>query len=365
MASRPVLFPEGRSIRGPFLLGAVIAFAITALTLSAAERVIDLTQYQLNQSPTGFVSTVTGRGEPGHWRVMDERMDGGATAASPSSLQVSRRVIAQLSEDATDEHFPLLILNDQTFGDFSVTTRFKNVRGTVEQMAGVAFRIQDRSNYYVVRASSAGNSFRFYKFVKGERSAPIGPEVPVPPGVWHEMTVQCSGNQINCLLNGKEVIPALTDNTFTVGKLGLWTKSDAVAYFADVRITYVPREPLAQTLVRSMISEYPRLVSLKISAHDPEGKLRVIGSTAEKDLGTAGSAVEEQVIKDGQTFHGKGKQTVTIVMPLRDRNGERIAALHVVMKPFTGQTEQNAVARALPLGKQIERRIQSAKDLFD
>ena len=259
----------------------------------------------------------------------------------------------------------MLIYNGETFGDFTVTTRFKNVRGTVEQMAGIAFRFQNPSNYYVLRASSGGNSFRFYKFVDGKRSAPIGPEVTIPAGVWHEMAVECKGNQIRCFLNGKETIPQLTDNTFAAGKIGFWTKSDAVSYFTDTRIVYVPREPLAQKLVDDLIRQYPRLVGLKIVGHAADSQLRVLASSEKRDIGEAGGDVEKRVIEDGQIFHGKNKGALTLVMPLHDRNGERVAALRIMMKPFAGQTEQNAVARALPMIKSIEARIQSAKDLLE
>ena len=52
-------------------------------------------------------------------------------------------------------------------------------------------------------------------------------------------------------------------------------------------------------------------------------------------------------------------------MPLRDRNGDAIAAARVVMKPFSGQTEQNALARALPIVKRIQAGVQSLQDLTE
>ena len=117
-------------------------------------------------------------------------------------------MLAQLAQDPADEHFPLLIYEGETIGDFTLTTRFKTVKGVVEQMAGIAFRIQNETNYYVVRASSLGNTFRFYKVLNGQRGPLVGPEVPIPSGVWHELTVECKGNAIRCLLNGKELITA-------------------------------------------------------------------------------------------------------------------------------------------------------------
>jgi len=47
---------------------------------------------------------------------------------------------------------------------------------------------------------------------------------------------------------------------------------------------------------------------------------------------------------------------------LRDRNGEAIAAARVVMETFTGQTEQNALARARPIVKEMQARVQSLKE---
>ena len=275
-------------------------------------------------------------------------------------------MLAQLAQDPADEHFPLLIFEEEIFGDFTLTTRFKTVRGEKERMAGIAFRIQNETNYYVVRASSLGNNFRFYKVVNGQRSSPIGPEVPIPSGQWHGLSVECKANQIRCLLDGKELIPMLTDNTFAKGKIGFWTKSDSVAYFTDTKISYTRREQPGQTLVREMTKKYPRLLALKIYVPGPEaGATRVIASKSEKEIGQPGTKTEQAVIREGQVYYGKEKDSVSVIMPLRDRNGEAIAAARVVMQPFAGQTEQNAIARALPLVKEMQTRVQSLEDLVE
>ena len=169
-----------------------------------------------------------------------------------------RRVLAQLSEDITDERFPMLLYDDQEFGDFEFTTRFMNVRGAFEQMAGLAFRVVDENNYYYVRASSIGSTFRFFKVVKGLRSDAIGVDLEIQRGQWHEMSVRCHGNQIECFLNGKQVIPTITDNSFIAGMVGFWTKSDAVAYFTDAHLSFTPRETTGEVLIREALRQYPR-----------------------------------------------------------------------------------------------------------
>ena len=333
----------------------------------AAERVFDFSKFPANQPPPGFHSTVAGKGPAGDWKVvLDDVPPLLAPLTDKSPVVTKRAVLAQLSQDMTDERFPLLILEGERFTDFTLTTRFKMVSGVTEQMAGVAFRIQDERNFYVVRASALGNNFRFYKVVNGERGNLIGPEIEIPKGVWHELAVECKGNQIRCRLNGKEAIPPLTDSTFAGGKVGFWTKSDSIGYFTDTKIVYTPREMLAQVLVRDALKKYPRLLGLKVyGMRGAPPKPQMIGSDSETEIGKPGERAEQAVLDQGTTYYAKGRESVTVIMPLRDRNGDVIAAARVVMKSFPGQTEQNALARALPVVKRMQARIQTAEDLAE
>lgn len=330
----------------------------------AAELSLDFSKVPLDTTPPGFVSNVSGVGNLGDWKIIEDEIPATLEPLSANAPKIGKRaVLAQLSQDSTDEHFPLLIFDGENFGDFKLTTRFKCVSGKVEQMAGIAFRVQDEKNYYVVRASALGNSFRFYKFVNGERSAPIGPSIEIPIGVWHEMSIECKGNEIRCSLNGNELIPTLTDNSFAAGKIGYWTKSDSVSYFAETRVNYTPRVPMAQKVVTDTMGEFPRLVGLKIFAFNSAKELRVIASSDETQRGELSQKVEENVIATGTPYYAKSKETVSVIMPLNDRNGETVAALRVVLKPFPGQTEKNALARAIPIAKEIEARLVAVKNL--
>src|SRR5687768_15008675 len=141
---------------------------LASLKLAAAEHVFDFSTSPLNKLPAGFHSTVTGEGGPSEWKIVLDEIPATLSPLNPNVPASNRRpVLAQVSAIDAEERFPLLIYTNDTFGDFSFTTRFKTVSGQREQMAGVAFRILDEKNYYVVRASSKGNSFRFYKFVNG------------------------------------------------------------------------------------------------------------------------------------------------------------------------------------------------------
>jgi hypothetical protein len=338
--------------------------ALLALPVTAAERKFDFSDVRENQPPPGFRSTVTGQGKPGDWKVILDEVPSLLPPLTARAPAVAKRpVLAQLAQDPTDEHFPLLIFAEETFGDFTLTTRFKTVKGVAEQMAGIAFRIQNETNYYVVRASSLGNTFRFYKVVNGERGKLIGPETPIPSGVWHELMIECTGNQIHCLLNGKELIPPLTDNSFARGKVGFWTKSDSVSYFTETRIVYKPLDPPVQAIIREIVKTYPRLLDLEIYVLGDKRKTpRLVASKSGKEMDPVAAKAAQDVITRSVTYYGKGKKSVEVTMPLRDRNGDPVAAARVVMETFLGQTEQNALVRATPIVRDIEARMLSFQD---
>jgi hypothetical protein len=331
----------------------------------AAERKFDFGQFPENQTPPGFRSTVSGVGKPGDWKVIMEDVPSALAPLTPQAQSNSKRgVLAQLSQDPADEHFPMLIFADEVFDDFTLTTRFKTVNGKAEQMAGIAFRIQNETNFYVLRASSLGNNFRWYKVVNGVRGPLIGPEVKIPSGVWHEITISCEGDKINCLLNGRQLIPTITDTSFNKGKIGFWTKSDSISYFQDTRVVYRPREAPGQVLVRDTLKNYGRLLGLKIyvPGDDPQ-TTRLIASKDEKEVGQPGAEAELNVIRQASFYYLKTKESVTVIMPLRDRNGDPMAAVRVVMRTFPGQTEQNALSRATPIVKEMQTKLRSLEDL--
>jgi hypothetical protein len=352
-------------------IGLALLTCVAGSSLGAAEKKFNFSDVPENQPPPGFRSTVSGEGKPGDWRVILDEVPPILEPLTPQAAAVSRQsVLAQLSRDPTDEHFPLLIYEEEVFGDFTLTTRFKTVAGAVERMAGMAFRVQNETNFYVVRASSLGNTFRFYKVVNGQRGTIIGPEIPIPSGIWHEMTIECKGNQIRCLLNGKEAVPTLFDSTFSRGKIAFWTKSDSVSYFTDTRIRYTPLEVPAQKIVREVGARYERLKDLKIFVADrTTGGARLVGSLAEPGSAEASDSApgdaEVKTLSTGKMFYGKTRKTATVVLPLRDRNGEVIAAVRVVMGSFPGQTEQNAIVRATPVVKAIQSSAQTLQELVE
>jgi hypothetical protein len=344
----------------------LLGLALWTGTARGAEQWLEFSRGKVGETPTGFLSLVAGEGPRGEWKIV---LDDAPTVMEPitgsSPVSTKRAVLAQVSRDRTDERFPLFIYDQETFTDFKLTTRFKIVEGAVERIAGVVFRFQDTNNFYYVRASAQSGTVYFFKVVDGERSSPIGSRTNIAAGVWHELAVECKGTQIRILFNGSEAMPVLEDRSFARGKVGFWTKSDAVSHFADTQIIFTSREILAQLLVRDAFRKYDRLRGLKIYAvNTNETQARIVASLDAKEVGQPAPKEEQDVLARGTIYYGKGRNEVVVTLPLRDVNGEVAAAVRVVMNTFAGQTEKNAIVRALPVVKMMEPRVQRTADLF-
>ena len=338
---------------------------LCAVSAWGTEINIDFRGQSTGQAPTNFLSAVAGQGPAGNWTIISDYVPPLLAPLTPQAESISSRpVVAQTSQDPTDEHFPILVYEPATFKDFKLTVRLKMVSGLAEQMAGVVFRYQNSSNFYVVRASALGHNVRFYKMVNGLRSDPIGPTVEVAPGKWYTLAVQCAGNQITIWMNDTLIMPALQDNTFNSGKVGFWTKSDAVSYFSDLHIEYTPEIPTAQTLVNQLLADQSRILDLKLYTLNAQGEPRVLACKDPKNLGEPGGPADKAALTDGTVSFGRGPGTVAVWLPLRDRNGDPMASVWVRLSSFLGETQDHAINRATQIIKLMQAQVTTSEELL-
>jgi hypothetical protein len=221
-----------RSLKGLRALVSVSAVAVLWLGIaySAPQSANKTLAYNFDQDhagalPTKFHSGLTGGGSAVRWEVR-------ADPTAPSAPNV----VAQLSADTTDYRFPLLIADEASFRDVDVRVKFKAISGKVDRAAGIAFRLKDANNYYIVRANALEDNYRLYHVVNGRRVQFAGANFKVNSEEWHELRVEVIGNKIVCYYDEQKKIEA-TDDTFKeAGKVGLWTKADSVTYFDDLLV---------------------------------------------------------------------------------------------------------------------------------
>jgi hypothetical protein len=131
--------------------------------------------------------------------------------------------------------YPALSLGSMTYTDVIVTTRFKPISGQVDRAAGIIFRVKDKDNFYILRANALEDNVNLYTYIGGQRSTIKEGNAKVPSGQWQELRAEAVGNRLRGFLSGQLVVET-TNNQFTAGSVGLWTKADSVTCFDDVTV---------------------------------------------------------------------------------------------------------------------------------
>jgi hypothetical protein len=211
------------------LVGAVLTLSSRVLAQGEVEKPSAKTwnfdSDIVGKPPTGFSFGRTGKGAEGQWVVRAEN-------DAPSKPNV----LAQVSPDDTDNRFPVAFVGPD-MKDLRLSVKCKAVSGKVDQGCGLAFRLKDADNYYVVRANALEDNVRLYHVVKGSRRQFAGWNGKVASGVWHDLAVEAKGDYFQVFFDNKKIIDA-HDKTFPdTGKVGLWTKADSVIYFDNLTAT--------------------------------------------------------------------------------------------------------------------------------
>lgn len=195
----------------------------------------DLSQYPVGPLPPEFLTSWrTGQGAGGDWRVV----------AEPSASQ--GKAIEQASADPIEHRFPLAVYEPLPAQDVEASVRLKAGSGKVDRAGGLAVRLRDADNYYVVRANALEDNVNLYRVVKGRRQQIKGVSAKVSSGEWHTLGLKAQGPQFSVSFDGKPLFTA-EDQTFTgLGKVALWTNADSITQFDHLEIKplqYLPGTP--------------------------------------------------------------------------------------------------------------------------
>lgn len=210
------------------MIAGVIVFPASDGFSQAAATVIAIAKMEVGAAPADFKFARTGQGSEGQWTVVSD----------PTSF--SGRVIEQTSTDRTDYRFPLATFNSVVAKNVIVSVSFKSVAGRVDQAGGIAIRVLDADNYYVVRANALEDNVRFYRVVKGRREQIDGVNTKVAGNVWHTLELKADGERFTIKFDGKTLFTT-SDKTFPgAGKIALWTKADSITRFDQISIDVLP-----------------------------------------------------------------------------------------------------------------------------
>ncbi|NOX86425.1 MAG: DUF1080 domain-containing protein [Chlorobi bacterium] len=193
----------------------IAVLMVTAGTVSAQEEtVINFDNATPGTFPEGWTNAT------GKWTV---KQDG------------KNKVLAQ-TEKNSGGYFNIAVYDGVTLKDVEMSVDVRAISGREDQGGGLVWRYKDKNNYYIVRFNPLEDNYRFYKVENGRRiQLASAAHITLPEGKWFTVKVTVKGNKVTCYLNGKKYLEK-TDDTFTKpGKVGFWTKADAVSDFDNLR----------------------------------------------------------------------------------------------------------------------------------
>jgi len=192
-------------------------------------KVFDFENYEAGKLPEEWSQYATGKKLETEWKIVDDK---------------GNKVMAQLSSDNPNYHFNEVVYNGLEAKNVDLKVRIKGVAGHKDQGGGFVWRFKDANNYYVVRENPLEDNVVLYKVEKGVRTdLPLvgkgrtyGVDFPKLGNGWNTLEVKVKDDLFTVYLNGKELFK-VKDTTFTgSGKVGFWTKADAVSYFDNFEI---------------------------------------------------------------------------------------------------------------------------------
>lgn len=183
----------------------------------------------------------------GHWKRTVE--DGHVYCLQDSSKEyiiasgtagIAGKFIGQKVQELLDNieayyYFPLAIAKNTEISDGKVSVRVKPIKGHIDRAGGIAFGIQNSSNYYVIRINALEDNVILFEYVNGKRYQRVAVNEKIHSNTWYDLSVEIIGDSIRGFLDGIPVIEYTADNQVQ-GFIGLWTKADSVTYFDELII---------------------------------------------------------------------------------------------------------------------------------
>jgi hypothetical protein len=142
--------------------------------------------------------------------------------------------------------FPIATWNGATsFTDGTLRVQFKMIGGKSDQNGGIVFGLQPSGDYYFARYNTKDGNVAVWRFANGAREVLAHGEAhkQLPMNEWQELVVVVSegGRKVTGSVSGQgltveHVLPAAA-----TGRVGVWTKRDAITVFRNFSATPAAR----------------------------------------------------------------------------------------------------------------------------
>lgn len=208
------------------------ALALVLSTTSVTSAEVQLWNFDRDQPgkvPPGFHIGTLFDGRPaGEWQVI--------TSDKATS---SPQVLAQVQGKGAEHAYKMVLVQGTESENVDLSVKLLPIEGKADMGGGLIWRATDDRNYYLARANPLEQNIRIYRVVKGVRHMIQNFNHVIDIRQWHQIRVRMEGCDIHVTFDERPVFK-LCDETFRKGRIGLWTKSDAITHFDDLQLEVTP-----------------------------------------------------------------------------------------------------------------------------
>ena len=155
-------------------------------------------------------------------------------------------VLEQVSGNSRDSESPVAIFDKVVCRDGDLSVKFKIEGHGKSRSAGIVWRYQDPSNYYLLHFSADEKDIALFRVKDGlslvvpvfAEGKPVGAKVShdIQLGRWYVAKVSFRGAKIRVLFGNRRLFDAEDSSLAGAGKAGVWTHGKTTASFDDFRI---------------------------------------------------------------------------------------------------------------------------------
>ncbi len=176
--------------------------------------------------PSDFVVGTLFDGRPaGEWKVVE-------ASTAPSHPHV----LGQLMGKGAEHAYKVVLINGTMSSNLDLEVSLLPVEGKADMGGGLIWRAADDRNYYLTRANPLEQNIRIYRVVKGVRQMLKNFDQIIDVRRWHTLRVTMRGCRAQVFFDEQQVFDLCDDAFKEHGRVGLWTKSDAVTYFDNLKL---------------------------------------------------------------------------------------------------------------------------------
>ena len=203
---------------------------------------------QLPPSPAATLTPIIG-----HWMTIDEggpafKADGAlwngttdrARLESFSNSLFSPPNAGFVTHGTAPGAFPFAVA--RTAGEVTNATlrvAFKMIGGASDQNAGIMFGLRPNGDYHFVRYNTKDGNVAVWEYVNGERKVLAHGAVhkQLELNTWHELLVTLRDGNVQGMVVGTDMSVEHSLASSVRGRVGVWTKRDAITVFRNLRLT--------------------------------------------------------------------------------------------------------------------------------